>query len=190
MRNVRRLSDDGGFSLVELAVYILVLGIISAVVTAVLISLFKSEDTVSGISITTSDSQNMIAFLSKDVRNSRQFQSSPDGTTLTASVAGGDAGTVVWQCVRWSVVGTGIDRSVVRQTKSDSAGAGWGSMTTLINKVRAIGSTPFFEGNAVMGSRGSLKYSIQIATTETGAIKVTGQIGNTQQGSAAASYCF
>lgn len=186
----RRPMGEAGFSLVELAVYIVIFGVISAVVVTVVISLFQSEKTVSGITNSTSGSQNMVAFLSKDIRNARQFQSSVDGTRVTASVAGADAGGIVWQCVRWSVLGTGSDRAVVRQTKSDSAGSTWGANTQLVGKVRPSGTDLFFVGSGAAGSRGSLTYSMQVGTTATGVLNVGGQLGNTEQDTGSTSACF
>lgn len=183
-------ETDAGFSLVELAVYIVVLGVILGVVTAVMLTLFQSEKTVSGVTNSTSDSQNMVSVLSGDIRNARQFQSNSAGTVLAASVAGRDSANLKWQCVRWTVTGSGTNRTVSRQTKADDAASSWGSGAPLLSAVRANGTNKFFVGSASAGTAATLAYALEVATTDKGVIVVSGQLSNTKQGAAAASSCF
>lgn len=183
-------DPDAGFSLVELAVYIVALGVIMAVVTAVMITLFRSEQTVSAVTNSTSDSQNMVAVLSGDVRNARQFETNPSGTVFTASVAGSDAAGVSWQCVRWTVAGAGSNWNVSRQTRADAPTSTWSDAPTLVGGVSAKGSSNFFAGTTSLGARGTLQYAMQVATTGDGVIDVSGQASNTAQGVGTSSNCF
>lgn len=184
---IRELDSQRGFSLVELAVYIALLGVIAAVVATVLVSLFKSEGTVSGLTTSTSDAQNAVTVLQNDIRNARQFRSSADGRTLVASVA--DAGAAgSWRCVRWSVTGSGAAQQMEREVK---AASGWpATATPLLRGVSENGSDRFFNGSTDAGMRGELAYSMQVATEKDGAIEVAGGVSNTAQGSGSDANCF
>lgn len=186
----RRVSSaDAGFSLVELAVYIVVLSIIGSIVASVVLMFFKSENTVSALTVTASESQNAVSMLQRDVRNARSFTTSVDGLTLTASVAGSDP-TLSWECVRWRVTGSGNERTVQRETKSDASGASWGTSREVLTRVGPKGSTLIFAGSAALGSRGTAHYTMRVATTDDGVIDAAGSVSNTAQGAGATSYCF
>jgi len=178
-------SADRGVSLVELAIYVVLLGIVAAIVAAVMLSLFRSQVTVSGITNTTSDSQNVFSVLQGDVRSARQFQSSGDGRTLTLSTASRDA-TATWQCVRWTITGTGTTQKVNRAVKATA----WPTPTAMLNGVRQRGTDLFFTGSADMGVRGLLRYSMQVATANNGVIDVVGSVNNTAQGTGTDTNCF
>lgn len=180
-----RFRSERGFSLTELAVYIVLLGLIAAIVVTVVLSLFRSEDTVSGITNSTSESQVAVTFLQSDIRNAREFQSSSDGRTLTASVANSGA-TESWSCVRWTVTGTGTTQNLNRAVKDST----WPTPTTLLTGVRPKGSAPFFSGTTAMGAQGLVKYAMQVATVNNGVIDVVGSVSNTAQGSGTDSNCF
>lgn len=188
----RPLSEDAGFSLVELAVYIVILGIISTIIAATTLSLFRSEATVSGLTTSASDAQNATTLLRADIRNARQFATSTDGTTVTASVAGQSA-TVTWQCVRWQVTGTGAERTLTRSTRNDASAQTWSSPVTLLSAIRpAVTGSPYFAGGAASGIAGSLTYNLRVNTAEDGALNVTGEFRNRAQAAVAtpATTCF
>lgn len=185
-------TRDGGFSLVELAVYIVILGIISTIVATTVISLFRSESTVSGLTTSASDGQNAMTQLRSDIRNARQFATSSDGSTVTASVAS-RAATLAWQCVRWQVTVSGSDRVITRSLRGDSSGQTWSTPVTLLAGIQAPASgSQHFSGGAASGIQGTLSYSLRINTAENGAINVTGEARNRAQSAVAtpATTCF
>lgn len=186
----RALRDDDGFSLSELAVYIVVLGIISAIVAAVIVTLFRSEETVSAVTTSTSDAQNAVSVLQSDIRNARTFTSAPNGRSLTASVAGRASGAISWRCVTWAVTGSGSEQALTRSERADAAGVTAPVPTRLLEGVRAKGTTPsFFGGSAGLGAAGILAYSMEVATVKDGVIDVSGSVRNTAQGAGATSTC-
>lgn len=188
----RTQRADAGFSLVELAVYIVILGIISTIIAATTLSLFWSEAAVSGLTTSASDAQNATTQLRADIRNARQFATSTDGTTVTASVAGKTT-PVTWQCVRWQVTGTGADRTLTRSTRTDASAQTWSSPVTLLAAIRpAVSGSPYFAGGAASGIAGSLTYNLRVNTAEDGALTVTGEFRNRAQAAVAtpATTCF
>ena len=186
------LARDGGFSLVELAVYIVILGIISTIVAATTLSLFRSESTVSGLTTSASDGQNATTQLRSDIRNARQFATNSDGSTVTASVAS-RAASLAWQCVRWQVTGTGSDLALTRSVRGDSTGQTWSTPANLLAGIQTPASgSQHFSGGAASGIEGTLSYSLRINTAEDGAITVTGEARNRAQSAVAtpATTCF
>lgn len=166
---------DAGFSLVELAVYVVILGLISSIVAAVIVSLFRSEQTVSGITQASNTSQVVTQALTRDLRNARSFSTS--GNTLTASVASA-ASPVTWECVQWAVDSNGDLR---RKTKSNGAST-WGTGGVIASKVSAVGTTAYFaggtSGTSAGTSTGTLTYSFKLPTTSSSSAEVSGQISN------------
>ncbi|MGK0714568.1 PulJ/GspJ family protein [Leucobacter sp. W1153] len=196
--NRNRRVDDAGFSLVELAVYIVVLGLISTIIATTMVSLFRSESTVSGLTTSASDGQNAATLLRADIRNAREFRVTDGGATLTASVAGRSA-SITWQCVRWQVTGTGNERNLTRDVKPDSAGQPWNAPSSLPTLLTGVGprsegtvSLPFFAGGAASGVEGTLTYSWRVTTADEGAINIVGDARNRTQGQVAtpATTCF
>ncbi|MGK0741070.1 PulJ/GspJ family protein [Leucobacter sp. Z1108] len=196
--NRDRRAADAGFSLVELAVYIVVLGLISTVIATTMVSLFRSESTVSGLTTSASDGQNAATILRADIRNAREFRVTDGGATLTASVAGRSA-SITWQCVRWQVTGSGNERILTRDEKPDAAGQPWntvGSLPIFLTEVgpRTDGATtfPFFAGGAASGVEGTLTYSWRVGTSDGGTINIVGDTRNRTQGQVAnpATTCF
>lgn len=181
----RTPAPDAGFSLVELAVYIVVLGLISTIIAVTMVSLFRSEATVSGLTTSASDAQNAATQLRADIRNAREFRVTDSGATVTASVAGRTA-TLSWQCVRWQVAGSGDDRAVTRSTRPDSPASSWAAPGMLVTGVteRTTGAmpVPYFVGGASPGVQGNLAYSWRIATADNGSIDVVGNASSRTQG--------
>lgn len=170
------VSDDAGFSLTELAVYILVVGIISAIVAASVLSLFRSEETVSSLTNSANESQIFVNVLNQDLRSAREFAVRDEGTTVVASVATKTT-PVTWSCVTWAATGTGNDRTITRNGK------------TLLENARPAGSAPFFatDADVTQGSGGSLAYDFRVATSDSGIIEVRGTVSNEAQGDADAT---
>lgn len=173
------LRRERGFSIVELAVYIVVLGIISTVISTVVISLFRSEETVSGITSSSNESQIISTVLGNDIRNARAFRVTSN--SVTASVAGGGS-TVTWQCVRW-VVSSGANATLTRQSLPDSGTVpSWGMGATMAEKVQAIGGNAYFSGGSAGAEAGTataaLNYNIGVPSAGNSVSKVAGLVSN------------
>lgn len=183
-------NSDSGLTLVELAIYVIILGIFSAVVAAFVLSAFRSEQAVSGITSSTSDSQNTVLILQKDIRNARQFDVSPDGRTLTASVVGAEA-SPTWQCVSWEVNGAGDKQWISRNTRSDASSSEWSGAARLLGGVYEVdSSTDIFSGSAALGAEGTLTYALEVSTTDNGVIDVAGSVSTLGQTGDGSSDCF
>lgn len=183
-RSVAR--GDRGFSLVELSVYIVVLGILSTVVAATMISLFRSEQTVSDITGASNDTQVVVAALTSDIKNARRFETTPH--RVIASVAGSDpAADNVWQCVRWEIDGGA--GTLALSTKPDATGSDWSSPTIMASGVTQLSEPNLFVGSGTATATGTLNYSFGVTTTGSGSIDMTGQISNRVPGGAG-STCF
>lgn len=97
------LHREAGFSLTELAVYIVLLGIVASIVATVVVTSFRSEQTVSSATNIANAAQTAFAQLDRDARNSRSV--TPDSgvtDTLTLCVASTDA-VVTWQPITWAI---------------------------------------------------------------------------------------
>lgn len=170
---------DAGFSLVELAVYVLVLGIISTVVAMVAVSLFRSEQTVSRVTSASNDSQVISTLLGNDIRNARAFKVSANA--VVASVASSDS-TVSWQCVQWVVSTT--SNSLTRQALPDTGTVpSWTAGTTLAKSVtRVSASTPYFSGGSSATEAGtaigSVTYNFALPSAGTNTLQASGMLSN------------
>lgn len=169
----RAARGDDGLSLVELAVYIVVLGIVLAIVTALVISLFRSERTVSAVTGGANDSQVMTTVLRSDVRNALEFASQDGGNDLVLAVAGRDE-AFGYECVRWRVAG-GV---LVRQTRADALPADWSAPQEFAAGVTRLNGEPYFTGAAAISQSSPLRYGFAVATTADGALEVSGKISN------------
>ena len=103
-------DKDAGFSLVELAIYVVLLGIISSIVASTVVVSFRSEQTVSDTTNVASSSQNFITAFSRDMRNARSAEVSSDGSTITAEVAS-TSGDICWNTVTWTFAGDRVERN-------------------------------------------------------------------------------
>lgn len=177
----RRVAGDRGFSLVELAVYILVFGILMTVITAVIITLFRSEKTVSGLTNTANDSQTLVTQLNRDVRNARAFAVRDGGHRVVASVASSAAGAISWQCVNWVATGSGTNYRITRNG------------VALLDRTQPNGTELFFStagpSEISRGQSGTLTFTFRAATSDEGLIDVFGSIGNVAQGTTAPLEC-
>ena len=167
------LSKDEGFSLTELAVYILVFGVLAAIVAMSVLSLFRTESTVSSLTNSASESQIFVSVLNQDLRSAREVAVRDEGSRVVLSVAG-DSTPITWECVTWQVTGTAGDQSIARN------GA------VLLEHVRANGENPFFVtasgADLPQGKEGTLHYNLRAATSESGIVNVEGVVSNEAQG--------
>lgn len=173
-----RLRDDSGFSLTELAVYIVVLGVISAVVAASILGLFRSEKTVSSLTNSANQSQLLVSMLNQDLRSAREFAVRNSGRTVVLSVASRTS-PITWSCVTWEVSGGAdaepdSDRRITRNT------------VAILDHARQNGTNPFFStasgADTPQGKEGTLLYDFRAATSDSGIINVEGSVSNEAQG--------
>ncbi len=175
-----RHHDRGsaGFSLVELAVYIVVLGIISTVVATVVVSLFRSEQAVSGISSASNDSQIVSTVLTNEVRNARAMK--VDDNQVVLSVASSNPGAVSWSCVRWVVTSGALLRHEVAD--SGTVPSNWGAGTAMATGLTRTDGRPYFAGGgtevAAGNTTGAVAYSFALKSTSDGKLPVIGQASN------------
>lgn len=101
---------ERGYSLVELLVYIVVLGIISTIVATVIVSLFRTEQTVSSISSTSNDTQLFSTVFARDVHNARAATLGGGGASVTLQVASSST-PLCWRDVTWAFQGDEIART-------------------------------------------------------------------------------
>lgn len=174
--------SDAGFSLVELAVYIVLLGVISAIVAATVLGLFRSEKTVSSLTNAASQSQVFVSILNQDIRSARELAVRDGGTRVIASVASA-TNPITWSCVTWVVTGSGSERAITRNGKAQ------------LDHVRQNGVEPFFASasgaDAPQGKEGTLLYNFRAADSESGIVNVDGNVSMEAQGTlGAAVHCI
>lgn len=106
-RSAAAAVGDAGFSLVEIAVYIVLLGIISSIVVAVVLTSFQAERVVSSTTSVSNSSQNFMSAFDRDVRNASL--ESVTASKVVLRVWGGDA-TRCRSLVTWEFSGSQITR--------------------------------------------------------------------------------
>ncbi|MFC5336914.1 PilW family protein [Leucobacter denitrificans] len=182
LRIMRGLRRDDGISLVELSVTMVVLGIIALIVSTFMVSIFRSEQAVQGISASSNDSQVVTLAIADDMRNARSFITTP--TSVTASVSTSQA-QMGWECVRWEI--DPASGKLVRERWPDGAQSGARMAAApasgvLAQGVGAFGTEDFFTGGSSSTASGSttgtLEYRFTIATSDEHSIDVAGQVTN------------
>lgn len=109
--STRREASDSGFTLVELAVYIVLLGIVSAIVAAVVMTSFRAEQTVSSTTTLANSAQTVIAQLDRDVRNSSSVSPHSGSSEEIRLCVAGSQTDVTWHEVVWKFSDEAISRS-------------------------------------------------------------------------------
>lgn len=173
---------DAGFSLVELAIYIVLLGILSAIVAATVLGLLRSEKTVSSLTNASNQSQVFVSVLNQDLRSAREFAVRNAGNTVIASVAS-KTSPIAWSCVTWTITGSGDNRTIARNGKP------------LLDHVRQNGSAPFFSSasgaEVPQGKEGTLLYNFRAADADSGVVAVDGNVSLEAQGtSGSPAHCI
>ena len=165
--------EESGFSLVELAIYIVLLGIVSAIVAATVLSIFRSEKSVSGLTTSANESQLFVTVLNQDIRSARELAVRDGGARLVASVASRQS-PITWTCVTWQVSGSGGEYSVTRNGN------------VFVENVRADGTEPFFStasGSDVgQGEEDTVDYKFIATDDSSGRVEVRGAVSNVAQG--------
>lgn len=91
--------DDTGFTLVELLVYVVLLGMILAAGFGLLSNSFRSSNNVLGSAEASRDGQTIARTITTSVRNATHVTVKSDGTAMTAQRTDG-------KCLAWRISGT------------------------------------------------------------------------------------
>ncbi|XPP25540.1 MAG: hypothetical protein ACNYNX_07745 [Leucobacter sp.] len=103
--------DDAGVTLTELAVYIVLLGVIGAIVATVVVQAFRSEETVSELTSASSEGQNFSTLFRRDMANANSATVAPGGQEAILCTFASDAATTRVP-VTWSLAGGQVSRAV------------------------------------------------------------------------------
>lgn len=113
MRNLdrRRQADDAGFSITELALYIVLLGIVAVIVATTMTAVSKATMNVTNTSMSANASQTFLTVFRGDLTTAREVVLSDNGTTLQAQVPR-KSGSLCWETITWQFK----DDQVIRGT--------------------------------------------------------------------------
>jgi prepilin-type N-terminal cleavage/methylation domain-containing protein len=180
--NARRLRphrpdhDDRGFTLVELVVASALLGLAMTVIGSMMMSLFSTERTVSGLNTGTNAAQLTATAIDDRISQASSFDVTNVGADqlLVARVAGRDE-QLTWQCYAWyfSVADGGSIRYTVAPdgtamgVPSASALATW---SELITGVSSSAGAPVFDAS---GLRLSIAFDADAGSSPPIAIRLT-----------------
>lgn len=137
--------DDHGFTLVELLVYVLLLGMILAAGFGLLANSFRGSNSVQGAADASRDGQTIARTITTSVRNASHVTVNSDGTVMTVQMKSG-------RCQAWKVSGTALSAHF---TYGSATGAnalpasGWTVLSDGVDQKHP--SIPFFtaEGGGV-----------------------------------------
>lgn len=164
---VRRLrTEQSGLSLIELMVTTLLLGLVSAVIVGIMISLLTTQNTVSSVTSDTRSAQLVADSISTPVRNASSFDLRTVGTDdqlLIARVASSTT-TITWRCTGW-YYSASEDRLYTTNQSGPISTPSSGALASWL--VLAEGMTPL-DGRPVFTENGAvLEVAYQIATGDT-----------------------
>jgi len=99
----RRKGDEEGFTLVELAVYSLLIGVVIAMVGGLIISVTMTQRTVSSVAAASNEAQVAADSIATGVRNSSAFLVTTSGSDqiLQARIAQGSGTALTYVCAAW-----------------------------------------------------------------------------------------
>lgn len=143
----RRESDDSGFSLIELLIYMVLSIVVLTMIASILINSLRAEGIVRESSQATSTAQLAAQSLNRGIHNASAIEvmTPASGITLlrTRSIDSADAGT--WRCEAWAVVDgeirTTTSSAAIAPPTDPSMTATW---LLLAEGAAPIGSTPYF----------------------------------------------
>lgn len=119
----RRLQDEGGFTLVELMVTMLLVGIIGSATLAVTTSALRSQRFAIGQRVAMDDSRTAVDRMLKEVRGARRVYDDSTGTRLHVWVdADVDNVQDTSEQVVYEIVPSGGSARLQRSTAADAAG--------------------------------------------------------------------
>lgn len=124
-----KLRRQEGLSLVELAVYIVVLGLISTIMATSISSSFRAETVVADTTQVSNQTQLVNTLLGNDARNARSVNAKNPVTGALTPLANGSytsitfevarqTGALCWEPVTWAFVGDKLQRTTASGTAS------------------------------------------------------------------------
>lgn len=155
-------AADAGVTLTELAVYIVLLGVVGAIVAAVVVQAFRSEETVSELTSASSQGQNFSTLFRRDMANANSATVAPGGQQAVLCTFATDAATTRVP-VTWSLADDQVSRAV-----STAEG------TVLVDRIAPGGSF------AAVGASG-IEYRVSIPSEAGGTHAVEGTSSLTLQ---------
>lgn len=161
MIRLRRGHEDTGFSLVELAVYIVLLGIVGTIVATVIPQAFRSEQVVADVTEVSSQSQNFSTLFRRDMANAN-LATVPSSTTVTLCAYPTNSATTRAN-ITWSLANQKVTRTVAGGTEAviiDGIDAG-GAFTLLATNRVGFNFTVTSEHGAPQTVQGTSSYVIQ-----------------------------
>ncbi len=155
----RPAPRDDGFTLVELLVYVVLLGVILAAGFGLLTNSFRGSNNVSGSAEASRDGQTIARTITTSVRNASHVSVNASGTVLTARTATGE-------CVAWKVDGTTLSAHFpYGGTGTTPVAVPAGGWTVLSDAVRRTAPTvPFF---APADGGVAVRFTVDTATAPT-----------------------
>ncbi|MDR7185775.1 Tfp pilus assembly major pilin PilA [Microbacterium trichothecenolyticum] len=156
MNSIR--DDEAGVTLIELIVYVVVLGILMSVITMIFVNTWSAQAGVTSQTAATTRGQLVSSEIEKAMRNAIAFTISPDGTTLSVNTSF----TSNRQCQNFALKSDGLHMSV----SSPPAPITW---PVWQDRVSFLGSTPVFKPAGAMG----VTYSFA-STSDSGPVTFTG----------------
>lgn len=132
--------SDAGFTLVELLVYIILLGIVGTMVAMLLINGFRSQTRITETTASTGDIQNAAAAIENDVRQAAAVDINASGTLLRTRTWVGDPDSGSYQCRGWFYDSGSktLRRSQLESAVAAGSGDSWSPYATDI-----VASAPF-----------------------------------------------
>lgn len=159
MTTERTRSDDDGLSLIELVIYIVVLGIIMSGVIMIFVNTWRAQAAVTSQTEATSKGQLAASEIEKAMRNAIDFTVTDDTLLVNTSFTGDH------KCQGFYVDSSGLHMAL--RAPSAGAATGW---PVWQQAVARVGGLPVF---AALGSENGISYQFN-ATNESGATRFSG----------------
>ena len=160
------VRDEGGVTLVELLIYMMLAVVVLTIVGAILINSFRTQAQVQDGAQSASTAQLVAESIGQGVRNASALEvtnPSPDSTMLrTRSIDGSASGNWICQAWVWSSGELRTARSSTAIGAPDTAT--FSTWALLATGVSAVGSTPIFSASA---DERSLSVTLTVANGET-----------------------
>ncbi|MEU1973687.1 prepilin-type N-terminal cleavage/methylation domain-containing protein [Microbacterium sp. NPDC019599] len=156
-----RLQDDEGLSLVELIVYIVILGIVMIALTTMFVNTYKAQASVTSQTQATSRGQLVASEIERAMRNAIAFTVSADGSTLHVNTSFSGSK----QCQVFALTSDGLKMSLsASPAPAEATWPVWQERVALVNA-----TTPAF---TPLGADG-VSYAFN-ATNDSGPVRFAG----------------
>jgi type II secretory pathway pseudopilin PulG len=162
MSNLPRRKDDTGFTLVELAVYSLMVGVVIAIIAGLIISVTMTQRTISSVSAASSEAQAASDSIATGIRNSSSFKLTSTSTAqaLQARIAQGSGTALTWVCAAWYY---SVADGTVRYHQSTTQIPAITATSTSSWGIIASGLSPVSSGKIFFEARPTLSISFTAA---------------------------